>query len=98
MITRIVKLSFPLQNHSEFEDIFYASKPLIDKFEGCESTNLFQDLSNPDNFFTISYWNSEADLENYRKSDLFKSTWAKVKPLFNHKAEAWSLQGKVKIS
>ncbi|MEO8795111.1 MAG: antibiotic biosynthesis monooxygenase family protein [Daejeonella sp.] len=98
MITRIVKLSFPAENYSEFEDIFYTSKPLIDQFEGCESTNLFQDLNTPDLYFTISYWNSEADLENYRKSDLFKSTWAKVKPLFNKKAEAWSLQGKVKLS
>ena len=41
--------------------------------------------------FTISHWDSEAALELYRQSELFKFTWAKTKPLFEEKAQAWSL-------
>ena len=32
-----------------------------------------------------------ADLENYRKSDLFLSTWSKVKPLFANSPQVFSL-------
>jgi heme-degrading monooxygenase HmoA len=41
--------------------------------------------------FTFSIWDSEAALENYRQSDLFRDTWAKTKALFAEKAEAWSM-------
>ncbi|WP_026898302.1 antibiotic biosynthesis monooxygenase family protein [Daejeonella oryzae] len=97
MITRLVKLSFHKENMELFENIFYSSKPLIDNFSGCQSTNLFCDINHPGQYFTISYWNTEEDLENYRRSELFITTWAKVKPLFNQKAEAWSLQGHIKF-
>ena len=52
---------------------------------------LYQDKTNPNVFFTYSYWDNESDLENYRNSDLFKGVWAKTKPLFNAKPEAWSV-------
>jgi heme-degrading monooxygenase HmoA len=41
--------------------------------------------------FTLSIWNKEEDLNEYRKSAFFKSTWAKTKILFCDKPEAWSL-------
>ncbi|MGC1631303.1 MAG: antibiotic biosynthesis monooxygenase, partial [Gelidibacter sp.] len=40
---------------------------------------------------TYSYWKEEADLENYRNSDLFKTVWDKTKQSFNGKPEAWSV-------
>ncbi|MFN7100290.1 MAG: putative quinol monooxygenase, partial [Flavobacterium sp.] len=49
------------------------------------------DKSNPSIFFTYSYWESEADLENYRNSALFKEVWAYTKAFFNDKPEAWSV-------
>lgn len=75
----------------EFQSNFETNKHKIRAFEGCEFLELYQDKHNTNIFFTYSYWKSESDLEHYRNSDVFKSVWAKTKPLFNTKPEAWSL-------
>lgn len=91
MITRLVKMHFKLENTSEFARLFHDVKLKIEAMEGCLNVELRQDLHQPEIFFTISTWESEKNLENYRKSTLFIDTWQKVKPLFSKKAEAWSL-------
>lgn len=91
MLVRIVKMSFFKENVEEFLSIFEAVKLKIKRFEGCELLELYQDKNNANVFFTYSYWNSEADLEQYRHSLLFKTVWTKTKALFNKKAEAWSV-------
>ena len=91
MITRLVKLNLKPDKVEEFELIFNQKKPLIDSFEGCQTTNLFKISGADSQYFTISYWESEEHLENYRASALFKSTWSRVKPLFAAKARAFTL-------
>jgi quinol monooxygenase YgiN len=91
MITRIVKMTFKPENISEFKKIFYESQKLIAAFEGCIHLELMIDISNKCIFFTISHWENEESLNNYRDSYLFKNTWSKVKPLFSERALAWSL-------
>ena len=91
MITRLVKLNLKPDKAGEFELIFNYTKPLIDSFEGCQTTNLFKISGADSQYFTISYWESEEHLENYRASALFKSTWSRVKPLFAAKARAFTL-------
>lgn len=91
MIIRIVKLTFNATKIEEFKNIFSESKMLIRNFEGCKMLHLLQDKIEPNVMFTYSIWKSEEDLERYRNSELFKSTWAKTKPLFDSKAEAWSV-------
>lgn len=91
MITRIVKMTFKPENISDFQEVFYGSQKLIRAFDGCVKVELMKDLGSESTFFTISYWRSEDDLNNYRQSYLFRNTWAKVKPMFSEKAEAWSL-------
>lgn len=91
MITRVVKMTFKPESIQVFKEIFYASQKLIGSFEGCNRVDLMRDLNNECVFFTLSYWDSEEDLNSYRQSYLFKNTWSKVKPLFSEKAEAWSL-------
>ncbi len=76
----------------EFLQIFESNKKFIAAFEGCHSVELQRDINKPEIFFTISKWESEESLENYRNSDLFKGVWAKTKILFSEKAEAWSLE------
>ena len=93
MITRLVKLSIRPESASGFETIFYNTQALIEGFEGCQKTNLFKVAGAESQYFTISYWNSEESLENYRASELFKNVWSTVKPLFSAKAEAWTLNG-----
>lgn len=91
MIVRIVKMGFDKNKVEEFLNNFNANKLKIRSFQGCNFLELYSDKNNPTIFFTYSYWNTEADLENYRQSNLFKNVWAKTKPLFNIKPEAWSV-------
>jgi heme-degrading monooxygenase HmoA len=92
MITRIVKMGFRTEGITVFRQIFADSKNLIRSFPGNHHVALLQDEANPEIFFTYSQWESLEALENYRNSELFKSTWAKTKVLFNAKPEAWSLE------
>lgn len=94
MLTRIVKLTFKTENITDFIRIFEETKQFIRDFEGCISLELFQDLGNPNIFFTYSKWESEDYLELYRNSDFFKNVWGKTKLLFSAKPEAWSVQKK----
>ncbi|WP_395808152.1 putative quinol monooxygenase [Daejeonella sp.] len=92
MITRIVKMTFMHQNIDCFKEIFYDNQKLISAFDGCIRLELMKDVNNECTFFTISYWQSEDQLNSYRDSNLFKVTWSKVKPLFSERALAWSLR------
>ncbi|WP_203255685.1 putative quinol monooxygenase [Hyunsoonleella ulvae] len=91
MLIRIVKMSFKAECVDDFLDIFEKNKTRIRGYEGCNFLELYRDKTQPNIFFTYSYWNSETDLELYRNSDIFKSIWSKTKILFNAKPEAWSV-------
>lgn len=91
MFVRIVKLSFEPFHVETFLNNFNNNKLKIRAFDGCEFLELYRDKTHTNVFFTYSYWNSKEALERYRQSDLFKAVWAKTKPLFNAKPEAWSV-------
>ncbi len=90
MITRIVQLTFQEHLVNDFLSIFNESGPRIRAFKGCSSVELVQDIYHANVFFTISKWEDETSLENYRNSELFRSTWKKTKVLFSVPAHAWS--------
>ncbi|MDR6782574.1 putative quinol monooxygenase [Pedobacter africanus] len=94
MLVRLVKMHFHPEFIKEFQQLFKAVQPRISAFEGCHSVQLLQDHDDPSVFFTISHWQDEQHLNAYRNSELFRTTWAQVKPNFRIKAEAWSLLGK----
>jgi heme-degrading monooxygenase HmoA len=91
MLIRIVKMHFNPAFVSEFRTVFKSVQPKIESFDGCSTVQLLQDQNDPEIFFTISHWKDEQHLNAYRESNLFKTTWAVVKPNFKVKAEAWSL-------
>ncbi|WP_375239318.1 putative quinol monooxygenase [Aurantibacter sp.] len=91
MLVRIVKLGIETKHIEAFLANFEASKKYIRGFDGCQFLELYQEQDNKNVFFTYSYWNSETDLNNYRHSELFQGIWAKTKPMFNAKPEAWSV-------
>lgn len=97
MFVRIVKLSFHQENIPAFLKNFEENKDKIRNAPGNRLLELYQDKNNPDVFFTYSYWETEADLENYRHSELFVTVWAFTKVLFNAKPEAWSVDKLVSI-
>ncbi|HET8962292.1 MAG TPA: antibiotic biosynthesis monooxygenase family protein [Chitinophagales bacterium] len=92
MITRIVKMSFDTDCIETFIEIFTIAKSKIASFPGCSDVTLYRDILHSHIFFTYSEWESVDALEEYRKSVLFKETWAKTKLLFNDKPQAWSIQ------
>jgi len=92
MIVRIVKLTVDPLKTGEFLNHFEQVKLDIRTFPGCSKLELLEETSGSGVIFTYSYWNSENDLENYLSSQLFKTTWSRVKPLFSAPAAAWSLR------
>ncbi len=97
MFVRIVKLSFHQEHIPAFLENFEVMKEKIRNAPGNRLLELYQDKDNPDLFFTYSYWETEADLENYRRSELFQDVWSFTKKLFNAKPEAWSVNKLVSL-
>ncbi len=91
MITRFVKLTIKVDQIVAFQKAFSERNKVIESFQGCQKVELLQDVNDKRVFFTFSEWNKEDDLENYRNSDFFQDTWSTVKPMFDGKPEAWSL-------
>lgn len=92
MIKRIVKLSFQPYHVDDFLDIFTYHKERLLAFPGCQHIELLRCKTPTHVFFTVSVWDSEEALENYRTSDLFEDTWGKTKPLFSDRPEAWTTE------
>ena len=97
MLIRIVKLTFRPEEIDTFLGNFHANKELIRAVPGCNRLELLQVEGQENVFMTYSWWDGADDLENYRHSDLFKSVWAKTKPLFADKPEAWSVKQLAKL-
>ncbi len=77
---------------NDFKVFVKSIEDAIRNFEGCEHLDMLQDLHNRNIFFSYSIWGSEKDLDNYRKSDFFKATWAKVRKWFGDRPKAWSVE------
>jgi hypothetical protein len=88
MIVRIVKMHFQKDRVADFETMFQDIKKSIRQQPGCTLLELYQDADDSQCFFTYSYWNSEADLNNYRHSALFQEIWPKTKAMFDEKPTA----------
>ena len=92
MIIRIVRMKVAPEDVSTFQNYFKESYTQIRNFSGCYDLSLHSDINEDGVILTFSRWESEAHLNSYRDSAIFKSTWEKVKPLFIAKPEAFSMQ------
>ncbi|MDO1448739.1 putative quinol monooxygenase [Rhodocytophaga aerolata] len=91
MITRLVKMTFQVDQINTFIQLFEQSKYKIRQFSGCLHLELLRDSNKATIFYTYSIWTDEDALEQYRKSEFFRTTWAQTKVLFESKPEAVSL-------
>jgi quinol monooxygenase YgiN len=82
MLVRIVRMTFQPDRVDDFLDIFDASADQIRAFPGCRHLELWRDARYPNIFTTFSHWDDATHLDDYRRSDLFRLTWQKTKPLF----------------
>ena len=90
-LTRIVKMEFDIKQIDTFKNNFKEVKEKIRAVDGCEFLELYQDRDNPHIFFTYSKWQSDAHLQQYRKSELFGRVWKATKILFKGAPAAWSV-------
>ena len=97
MLIRIVRMHFTEAGVDEFLDIFERNKEAIRHFPGCTHLQLLRDADDPLCYATLSHWERAADLENYRKSDLFASVWGRVKTLFSERTQAFSLEKFIEV-
>ena len=80
-----------------FLTIFNHHKEAIRNFPGCVQLRLLKDAHDPLCYTTLSHWEDPNDLENYRKSELFEGVWARVKPLFSRRTEAFSMKTFIEV-
>jgi quinol monooxygenase YgiN len=85
-------MEFHPENVDTFMALFYSSKPVISEFNGCREVELYVDTRLSNVYYTISKWDTEDDLDNYRSSAFFQDTWIKTKALFSAKPFAYSLR------
>lgn len=88
---RIVKMTFRPEEIDNFLEVFANCSNDIRAFPGCLHLELWRGKRKENVLFTFSKWENETALDNYRHSELFRTTWAKTKPLFAEKAAAWSV-------
>jgi (4S)-4-hydroxy-5-phosphonooxypentane-2,3-dione isomerase len=90
MIIRIVKLTMKPEEVATFKSYFATVCETIRHQPGCNLLQAWQDIHNPEIFFTYSLWDKEDDLNTYRDSAFFGVFWKTVKPWFAAKAEVWT--------
>lgn len=62
----------------------------VRNMDGCSHLHILVDIHQPTHITTYSHWQSEDHLNIYRHSQVFKTFWAAIKPLFATPARAWS--------
>lgn len=92
MIVRIVELSIREDKMVIAKSLLAEVAPKVRSSPGCSHLRILIDLHKSGHVTTYSHWSSEADLNAYRHSDIFKDFWAQIKPLFALPAKAWSSQ------
>jgi autoinducer 2-degrading protein len=84
--------SFRQKSWRAFHQVFDENKQQIRNFDGCLQLELHADPANENVRYTFSLWRSQADLDAYRKSELFQQVWPRTKALFAARPQAFSLQ------
>lgn len=97
MLKRVVRMTFQEDKVGAFLDNFNQNKEKIRTFPGCQHLELWKDENFNNIFITYSFWEDEVSLNQYRDSELFKSVWAAIKPLFLEKPSAFSAKKLVEL-
>ena len=90
MILRIVHMHCRPDAIEEFLGLFGKHREAIAGSEGCRSLKLIQSQDQTSTISTISIWDSEKDLDAYRRSPLFAEVWPRTKTLFATSPQAES--------
>lgn len=92
VVVRFVELHFPADAVEEARRQLTAQAPLVRQSEGCQRLEIIESTDQVGMFITYSYWRDADDLNRYRRSEVFKGFWGRVKPLFSQPARAYSFR------
>lgn len=82
MLIRTVRLTFDPAALADFDALFAETRASIRAQPGCRHLELWADARYPAVRTTYSLWDSAADLDAYRQTDLFRETWARTRRWF----------------
>ncbi|MEM6286586.1 MAG: antibiotic biosynthesis monooxygenase family protein [Bacteroidota bacterium] len=82
MLLRTVRMTFRPDRLDAFLALFAEAQPKIAVVPGCQHLELWQDARFPNVLTTFSRWDDAEALDAYRRSNLFRETWARTTPLF----------------
>ncbi|MCX8080537.1 MAG: antibiotic biosynthesis monooxygenase [Bacteroidia bacterium] len=92
MIARIVMMEICPEKMEYFKKTLRENVKKIRSFKGCLHLEVFRDCHEPCRIFTISIWECERDLENYRQSEFFQDVWPRLKKCFCGKPQARTME------
>lgn len=87
-ILRVVRMTLVPSEVENFKSHFSCIQSEIVAMPGCRSVHLCVDKDAPHRLTTFSIWDSEMDLNNYRKSEWFGQIWPQTKAKLERPAEA----------
>lgn len=90
MIKRIVKLTIKEEKLAELYQVLDQHLLFIRNVDGCNHLEILKSKPPTNIVWTISIWESEEALNNYRNHPKFYPIWKALKATFAEKAEAWT--------
>lgn len=84
-------MEFKEDKVEEFLPFFESKRAKILSFDGCHHVEVLADYNAKNVYYTLSHWESEEYLNQYRYSDFFEDTWNHTKTLFSGKPLAYSM-------
>ena len=88
----MVRLTFSSETVDVFDALYAQFEPRIQAQPGCRMVRAMQVPGQPCQRATLSLWETQDDLEAYRKSTLFGEVWPATKALFAAPPEAQSYE------
>ncbi len=63
----------------------------LQQVDGCQFANLIQNRQRPEEFISMTLWDTQEHAEAYEKSELFQKLWAEISPQLADTSE-WKIQ------
>ena len=88
----MVRLTFSPEKVDAFDALYTLFEPRIQARPGCHMVRAMKVPGHPCQRATLSFWETQEDLDAYRKSTLFGEVWPATKALFAAPPEAQSYE------
>ena len=92
MITRIVKMTVDEKNVGDFRKYFENYNQQIMQVDGCHHHDFLEDKNDPTTFFTYTTWETERQIERYRRSEMHRLHKEKMKEFYAKDDIAWTVE------